>query len=274
MNSPIFTGLALLAIVLSLNSRPSASEKYLQVQYEGLSLTLSLEKHTETVEKAEWPDEPIQLTSQSVPVNGKTIHELLQAANIFPDVDAFNVVYTLNPNLKDLRKLAIAQIKIPKVASGPKLNAMFAQGFQVTLTVEKEKKQQFNDTAQKLATLRDSVSQLKVDKFESQTMRDDFIKRLTRSSEILEDIAEQVREKDGRPIPRIVLIEFNGEAQSLVQLMAAKVDSNTKFDQEDLNKIKDVEINLEQKSKAFVEVAAAGDPSTQLSYRRKLGMKG
>jgi hypothetical protein len=264
MDSPIFTGLALLTIVLSLNSGLSAaSEKYLQVQYEGLSLTLSLEKHTETVEKAEWPAEPVQLTSQSVPVNGKTIHELLQAANIFPDVDAFNVVYTLNPDLKDLRKLAVAQIRIPKVTRGPKLDAMFAQGFQVTFTVEKEKKQQFNDNAQKLATLRESISQLKADKFESQIIRDEFINRLNRSSQILEDIAEQVREKDGRPIPRIVLIELNGEAQFLVQLLAVKAEGNAKFDQEDLKKIKDLEIDLERKSRAFVEVAAAGDPSTQ-----------
>src|SRR5689334_8990035 len=97
MNSHICTRLVSLTIILSINhglARPL--QKYGQFQLEGLAVTLALERQTENIERIDWPDEPVQLTSESVLVNGKTINELLLGANIFPDVEAFTLVYKLN----------------------------------------------------------------------------------------------------------------------------------------------------------------------------------
>ena len=124
MKSHRFAGLAALPILLFLNHGSARSaEKYRQVQLEGLAVTMSLEKHTEGIEIVDFPDETVQLTSQSVPVNGKTIHELLLDARIFPDVEAFTLVYSLNPETQDLRNLALARIRIPKVEHGAKLGS-------------------------------------------------------------------------------------------------------------------------------------------------------
>jgi hypothetical protein len=264
MKSHIFIGLLTFPLLLFLNHGAARSaEKYRQFQLEGLTVTLSLERHAETVEKANWPDEHIQLTSQSVTVNGKTIHELLLEANIFPDVEAFTIVYVLNPEIQDLRKLAVAQIKIPKVVHGAKLNLMFAQHFQVWLTVEKEKKQQFNDSVQKLLSLIETTSNFGTGKFESLEKREEFLRALKNSSEILEGIAEQVRERYGRTIPKVVLTELGSETQLLIGVLTAKAASTAKFDQRDFDKVKEVETDLKRKARIFKEVAAAGDPPTQ-----------
>jgi len=196
-------------------------------------------------------------------VNGKTIHELLLDARIFPDVEAFTLVYSLNPETQDLRNLALARIRIPKVEHGAKLEVIFAQGFQVWLTVEKERKQKFRDSVQKMTTLIETVQKFGVDKFQNQAARDEFVNSLNRSSEILGGIAEQLRERYGRPIPNIVLTELYSETQLLVTVINAKATTTTKFDQRDQNAVKDVETDLIRKSRAFTEVAAAGDPSTQ-----------
>src|SRR6266436_3591512 len=122
MKSHIFTGLASLTIILSINhglAKPLV--KYRQFQLEGLAVSLALERQNENVERIDWPDEPVQLTSQSVLVNGKTINELLLGANIFPDVEAFTLVYKLNPEISDLRKLKVATIRIPKIVAETKL---------------------------------------------------------------------------------------------------------------------------------------------------------
>ena len=264
MKSHIFAGVAAVPMLLFLNlglARPA--DKYREVQIEGLAVTMSLEKRADRVEKAEWPDETIQLTSQSVSVNGKTIQELLLNARIYPDVESYTVVYALNPELQDLRKLSVSQIKIPKIEHGAKLEAIFGQGFQVWLTVEKEKKQQLNVSVRKLTTLTETAVNFKADRFENQAARNEFVRSLNRSTEILDGIAELVRERDGRTMPTVALEELYAETQLLITVISGKSTINTKFDQEELKAVKDVEVDLEQQSRTFKETASAGAPSTQ-----------
>src|SRR2546421_502755 len=98
-------------------------DKVKQVQLEGLNISMTLKRRTPTTQQADWPTEPITLTAQTVSVNGKTIHEILRDNHIFQDVEAFSIVYALNPQLKKLSDLNVSQIRIPVVQGGAKLKA-------------------------------------------------------------------------------------------------------------------------------------------------------
>ena len=225
---------------------------------------MSLEKRTSGVEKADWPDETIQLTSQSVQVPaGITIHELLLAANIYPDVESFTLVYALNPELQDLRKLSIPRITIPKIEHGPKLGAVFERGFQVWLTVEKDKKQQLNESVQKLTTLIETVSNFEAVKFQNPAVRDEFLTSLKSSLVILDGIAEQVRERYGRTIPQSMLLELNAETELIIKIISHRLTGASKFNGADQELVKKIDEDLKRKARAFQETANAGDPSPQ-----------
>jgi hypothetical protein len=173
----------LVAIFVPVYDAPA--EKYHQEQLEGLTITMTLEKRTPNVQRTDWPDERISLSSQSVPVNGKTIHELLKQVHIFPDVEAFTVVYALNPNIQELRELKVPQIRIPRLAGGPKLEAAFEGGFVVLLTAEKEKKQQFSENVRSVKTLVQDVSRFGPEKFQVASTRDSTINSLNSTAAIL-----------------------------------------------------------------------------------------
>lgn len=261
MNSHIFRGLASLAIALSINSGwAKPAEKYRQFQLGGIAVSLSLERNTESSEKIDWPDEPVKLTSQAVTVNGKTINELLLNANIFPDVEAFTLVYTLNPKIRDLKKLTVATISIPKIDAGDKLKTAFANGVYALVTVELDRKQKFGLTVQKLSPLVDKVSKFESDRFQNQLARDTIVNSLKHSSEILDAIAEQFRERYGRPVPKIVLAELYAQAELLNNILSTNIIDKKKFDQNEQDKIREIESDLSKRSRAFKEVAAAGDP--------------
>lgn len=116
---------SLLLIPLLFTGYETPATNYQQVQLEGLTITITIERRSPRIEKADWPDESVSLVAESVPVSGKTIHELLKSAHIFPDVEAFAVVYALNPEMPELRELNISQIRIPKIRAGSKLEEAF-----------------------------------------------------------------------------------------------------------------------------------------------------
>ena len=265
MSYVFFTLRALIILTLLNRGYAEPPEKYRQTQLGGIAITMSLERRGEITEKADWPSETISLTSQSVAVNGKTVNELLLTAHIHPDVESFTLVYALNASIRDLRKLAVPQIIIPKVDGGAKLQTFFAQGFQVWLTVEKAKKQQFGDSVEKLIKLIETVSSpdFATVKFENKLTRNEIVGSLNRSSNFLEGIAELIRERDGRPIPTVVLRDLDAETQLLTKVITARATGTGKFGKEDEETIKDVETNLARKSRAFTETAAPGDPPTQ-----------
>src|SRR5215204_6749271 len=126
-----FVPLSLLAALLILPLHGAQADKSQTMQFEGLTITMTLQRRTLTVQNLEWPTEPIVLKAQTVSIKGKTIHELLRENHIFPDVEAFNVVYALNPDIQKLSKIDVPQIRITVVPSDQKLEKALGSGFTV-----------------------------------------------------------------------------------------------------------------------------------------------
>ena len=261
MNSHLsFISITLLLIAGVTRVQDVPAEKHRETEFEGLKITMSLEKRSTPVEKADWPDEPVGLNAQSVLVNGKTIHELLREAHIFPDVEAFAVVYILNPEVSELRQLKVSNIRIPKVVGGTKLDAAFTRGFLVFLTVDKEKKAQFNDSVQKLRKLAQDVAKFGPNQFQDASARDAVLDSLNSTTTILGGINQRIAQRFGRPITTEVLSQLNAETESLDRLLTSKVASKSRIDKSDQDKILAIQKDVRLKGRAFAEVAAGEAP--------------
>jgi len=231
-----------------------------QVQLEGLTVTLSLVKRTPTLTKKDWPKEPFSLTAESVSVNQRTIYELLKAAHIFPDVEAFALVYVINPDVRALREIKVSQIRIPKIVGGPQLEAAFTEGFVVLLTVEREKKELFNAKVLRLKQLVESVSNFGPEKFQDMSVHDVTIASLKTTSGILGGINQRVSQRFGRPISSEGLSQLIADVDLLSATLTNKTEATAKILKADEGKILSIEKDVRIKGRAFSEVAAGDAP--------------
>jgi hypothetical protein len=241
---------------------PSAQgEKYQGSQLEGLTITMTLEKRSPTVQKIDWPVESIVLSSQSVPTKEKTIHELLRENNIFPDVEAFNVVYGLNPEIQKLSDLKVHQIRIPVVRAGQKLEAAFAGGFMVFLTIDKESKERFNENVMGFTKLGQAVSGFSAEKFPDPTAKESITTSLNTISVALNGINKRLVQRFGRPIPTEALDQLNADTELLNGILSAKTSTGAPISKAEQAQIAAIEKDIRVKSRAYSEVAAGEAPA-------------
>jgi hypothetical protein len=251
--------LLLLQIVPS--GEHAEGRKHVGVRLAGITITMTLEKRGPNFETADWPAGTIRLIPQSVAVTkGKTIHEILKEAHVFPDVESFAVVYALNPDIAELRNLKVTKIKIPRVSGGPKLEAAFDRGFVVFLTAEKEKKEQFNRSVQALERVVQKAATFGPEQFENTQTRDSIIGSLNSTSAILVGINQRIMQRFGRPITREALGQLNAEANLLENLISGKAANKGRIDKSEHYRIAAIEKDVRLKGRAFSEVAAGDAP--------------
>ena len=250
---------SLLLFVLSTGSREAPAQTYRLVQLEGLPITISLEKWRPN-EKAEWPSQTVVLTAQSVAVNKSTIHQLLRANHIFPDVEAFSIVYALNPEIKKLDELAVQQIKIPQIQDEARLKPFFDKGFWIFLTLHKEKKDNFSANVKRFRVLAASIPNFAVDRFPDKASRTATVDSLTTIQAILNGINKRIVQRFGPPITRGALDQLNDDLELLNDLLGRKASSTERIDKTEQELILAVEKDIKIKGRMFQETAASKAP--------------
>jgi hypothetical protein len=235
-------------------------DKVKQAQLEGLNITMTLRKRTPTPQQADWPAETVTLTAQSVAVNGKLIHQLLMDNHIFPDVEAFSIVYALNPQIQQLSNLTVSQLRVPVVQGGAGLKADFGSGFMVFLTVDKELKDRFVANVKELTIATQSVSSFGPERFQSPADKESIVTSLKSISDTLNRIDDRIIQRFGRPIPTEALSQLNADVELLNRMLISKVSSEAKINKKEQDQIAAVERDISVKRRAFTEVAAGGAP--------------
>jgi hypothetical protein len=238
----------------------AVQDKSKQAQLEGLNVTMSLKKGTPAPQQAPWPAEAVTLTVQAVPVNGKTIHELLRDNYIFPDVEAFSIVYALNPQIQKLNDLCVTQLRIPVVQGGAKLTSAFSDGFMVFLTIDKELKEQFGSNIKMLTRLTQAASAFGAAKFQSPADRETAIASLQNISDTLSRINDRLVQRFGRPISTEALNQINAETALLNRMLNSKIPSDALITKSEQDQIAAVEKDINIKKRAYTEVAAGRAP--------------
>ena len=253
--------LSLLCLAFVLRSGLPTADKVHVAQLQGLAISMTIEKKQALrSEKADWPTEAVALTAQSVSVNGSTIHELLRGNHIFPDVEAFMVVYALNPDVQKLNELNVEHLRIPRIQGGPGLQSLFQRGFLVFFTVDIEKKRRFNDNVLRFTSVSKTVQEYGADRFQNQTSQEQTTNSVKSISSMLSGINKRLTERFGRPIPTGALDHLNTDVELLNDLLASKTSSSERISDMERDQIIAIEKDVRIKSRAYLEVAAGAVP--------------
>jgi len=256
----LFVRASLLLFVLAMGSREASAEKYRLVQLEGFPITISLEKRVPN-QQAEWPAEAIVLTTKSVAVTrNTTIHELLRANHIFPDVEAFSVVYALNPEVKKLSEPTVQQIVIPRIQNDESLQPFFNKGFFVYLTIYKEEKEKFTASVRDFRSLAATTLGFAPARFPDQASQAATFKSLTATQALLNGMNKRILQRFGPPITRSALNQLNGDLELLNEVLNKKVSSAERFDQTEQELVLAIEKDVRIKGRMFAETAAGQAP--------------
>jgi hypothetical protein len=255
VNLPV-TEISLLCFLFLLAS-PLAAFENKTAQLEGLEVTMSLVKRTPIAQDKPWPSESIVLGSDSFTVAGKTIQELLRTNHIAPDVEAFTVVYQLNPSVTTLSDLNLSQIRLPIVRGGPELVTLFGAGYIVALTVDSTTKAAFSQNVERLNGFVQDSSRLSAARFEDPSKASAAVVSLRLISDRLNRINERVVQRYGRAIPSEVLRQLNGDARHLGDVLV----SQQQIGPDGYAFIEAVRKDVEVKAQPFVEAAAGEAPS-------------
>jgi hypothetical protein len=248
-------------IALVLLGSPAASVAQ-ESQLEGLNVTMSLVKRTDRTPGA-WPAEAIQLAVERTKIKeGETIHALLRARGILPDVEAFTVVYALNPDLQSLSPLpAEMELKLPMAQGGDTLQAALRQDYLVALTVDQKLKRDFSENVKKLATLTDRVTRLNVIRFTSAGARTESFQALRNINDTLAFMSQLLARRNGRPITNEALSQLNAQMELLSALLELFLSSGRKLQAAEEQSIRAVAEDVAIKKRAFVQVAAGEPPA-------------
>ena len=232
------------------------------VQLENLTISIDLVKPfpNGNIVRICWPEEVVSISSKTISVDGKTINELLRQNNILPDIEAFGVVYALNPDIKELSQLEMAQIKVPSIQGGENLKQLFEDGFQVLLTSDKGLKKKFGEEVVRFNMLAQQVATLEPSKSFS-VAKTQMLNELGSVSNMLRGINLRIVQRVGRPIPTEVLEQLIAETQSLNVTLDSAFSFQQRIGTAELAQTVTVKKDLEIKVKAFTETAAGTAPA-------------
>src|SRR5215470_5540191 len=227
----LFVPVSLLLFIFAVRSYEASAETYRLVQLEGLPITISLEKRMPN-QQAEWPAEAITLTTKSVTVTrNTTIHELLRANHIFPDVEAFSAVYALNPGIKKLSEPIDHPILIPTIQNDRSLQPFFQRGFFVFVTIYKEEKEKFTASVKQFQSLAATTLHFAPDRFPDQASQTAIFNSLTTTQALFAGINKRIVQRFGPPITRSALNQLNGDLELANDVLGKKVSTVERFDQ-------------------------------------------
>lgn len=201
---------------------------------------------------APWPADHFELTTEIAKTEASTnIYDLLTANGIEPDVEAFTVVYDLNPLLKQIDPLPRGDnLVLPKVIGGKKLQEKLQSGYLVTLTVDRSLR---DELAKSASDLQDSSSQfagLPDDRFTSPSVREVMMSNIRALAVWSAYTQKTFLQRTGPPLRRQTLLGMHDEFLALNSILSAilvRKEKVTPADQEEVNAIyKDIQVQMKK----------------------------
>jgi hypothetical protein len=201
---------------------------------------------------APWPGDHFELTTETITTQANvTIYDLLTANGIEPDVEAFTVVYDLNPSLKQIDPLPNGgSLTLPKVVGGKKLQNNLRNGYLVMLTVDRNLREELAKSASDLQGFAHTFTGLSDYKFVDPSTRAAVISNIRALADWLSYAQKSFLQRTGPPLRRQTLLGMHDEALALNSILAAILNSQDKVtpgDQEEINAIyKDIQVQMKK----------------------------
>jgi hypothetical protein len=226
---------------------------------EGIEVTLSLAKRDAIRKPVPWPPGDFSLAVENTAAGKTTIQELLLARHVQPDVEAFSLVYALNPYVTDLEKLIEAsEIRLPRIVAVDPLRAMLDGDTIVLVTVDMEAKDAFAQNVKTLIAATDELRQKGDAAFANAEIRKAIEPVIDLTADRLGKIATRVRQRSGRPLPADILGYLGSEAELLRQTITDATASKTPIGKKQQELIGEISEDVEVAATTF-SVTAAGE---------------
>lgn len=215
------------------------------------------------VSAASWPDESFQLTTNAVttPANA-SIYDLLTANGIEPDVEAFTLVYDLNPTLRRVDPLPPGfNLILPRATGSNLLRERLGQGYLVMLTVDPALRDELGKSAAELQGLSARVAQLTVERFSDRSAYETTTSNVKALVAWFAYAQKAFLQRTGPPLRRQTLLGIHDEAEGLASILQALLGGEGKVDADDREQISAIYKDIQSQIKKYDNVMA-GEPQT------------
>ncbi|MEW6737567.1 MAG: hypothetical protein AB1489_40165 [Acidobacteriota bacterium] len=257
----VFLGLFLLVLLLGLPLPVKASP--LEVKLANQIITLELVKDNECFSPVEWPSEEISLNIiAEVIEKDERVFDLLKTNGIHPDVEAYSLLYDLNPNLKKIDPLPSGDsIKLPSIKGGEQLKEKLRNGHIIVLTVNKQLKDELSALAIKINSL---YKQIKIKQNNSNKTKQKLIDYLADLADWFLYIRNKFLQRTGPPLRYETFLQIRNEAELLTHLMEKMLNSNRHLTRLQKNQIiaihKDIELDIDKYENQMSGALPDGEP--------------
>ena len=210
----------------------------------------------------------IKLTIESEPVQaGSNVFDLLTKNGIVPDVEAFTVVYDLNPSLEKIDPLPAGfTIVVPKADGGEDLKAIFREGYLLMLTVDPIARDELGKRVAELRGLAARFSHIPLTRFESEAAMASTKANVNALSVWLDNTRTTFLHRTGPPLRQQTLFGIRDETAALDAILAAILDGNGKVISEDRQEIDSIYRDIEAQLKKYDNVMAGEPPTAEKRY--------
>lgn len=213
---------------------------------------------------AEWPAESIKLVTVSVVTRaGDSIVGLLKANGIRPDVEAFTILYDLNPTLTKTDSLpAGLSLTLPQITGGAQLKQKLDSGYIVMLTVDRQIKDDVRSNAAAIEKLAADFALLPPTRFADPARSQITIDAVKQLAIWFTHMQRTFAQRRARPLRRETLVTIQDEAERLRALLEqAQTGQVSDADATQIRSIqRDIKVEIERWDNVMAGELPAGEP--------------
>jgi len=254
--------LVIARLLVSLISISSLALEPKETSIAGRSVSAILVSADQNLSAAPWPNDRFELITTTITVQPDiSIFDLLIANYIEPDVEAFTVIYDLNPSLKKVDPLqAGTSLTLPKVSAGEKLERKLRDGYRVMLTVDAPLREEFTKSALNLQDLSTGFANLPVERFSSPPVREETVANVKGLTAWFAYIRQSFLQRTGPSLRRPTLQGIHDEAALLDSILSRILNDKKLVTQEDQSRINAIYRDIHHQMKKYDEVMAGEPP--------------
>jgi len=178
-----------------------------------------------------------------------TIHELLLSQGILPDVEAFAVVYELNPQLNQLSRLTPGTTLMLPVIDSP---ATIESGKRIAIVLDADLKESITGRVYQLRKILPRIRTLQNGLLDTAVSLDDAV-------DTLEFMQLGFVRRNGRPISREALEQLDADA-ALLNAALSRANDRGRWERESSDALSAVLNDIRIKKRAFTQIASGKPP--------------
>jgi len=218
---------------------------------------------------AAWPDGSFELSTEAVTTQAAaSIYDLLTANSIEPDVEAFTVVYDLNPSLKQVDPLPVGvNLVLPKARGGGKLQQKFKDGYLVMLTVDRGLRTGFAESASRLQDLSARFADLPTARFADLAAKNAIVGNVKVLADWFAYMQKTFLQRTGPPLRRQTLLGMHEEALSLNSILAAILGGQQRVTSDDQDEVNAIYEDIQVQMKKYDNIMAGEPPVGEERYQ-------